>query len=331
MPPPTDDAELVVAAGIDLVLLSRDELLVQYGTRFRPSELFRDDELTGLLGTLVDSLRSGPVRVMSLVAAVAPQLREEARRVVADLVERGFLTDVGRDLVTQYLAYTFEGSRDAGEQPVTVIGAGPLGARIASSLASHPVGRIELLAERAPGVDAIRSAVDGTALTVVALERTDLRLAHLVNRVCLELRRPWLHAGMDGNRGLIGPLFVPPYTACFNDYWTLVAATTPSPAMANAYRRRTSSREDNDLPSGPPVFADIVAGHAVLAVLHFLLRDTSFAVGRQVVVDFDSLRIDVEDVLKLPRCPVCGTDRPSRRPVIASEIVAQRPAPAHAR
>src|SRR5439155_1032697 len=83
----------------------------------------------------------------------------------------------------------------------------------------------------------------------------------------------------DGNRGLVGPLFLPPYTACFNDYSTLVAATTPSSAMALAYRRRTRLRTDSRFFPGLPVYADIVAGHASLAGIHFLLRDTSFAIG----------------------------------------------------
>jgi bacteriocin biosynthesis cyclodehydratase domain-containing protein len=370
VPVVADDTEVVVAEGIDLVLLSRDEVLIQFGSRSRPSELLRDDELTGLLGSIVEALSAAPASVADLVGAVEPKHRLEARRVIVDLLERGILTDLGRDPVEQYLRYTFEGDRGLDALEVTVLGAGPLGARIASTLALHPVGAIRLLdsrladeawrvslpfrsdtgsrnghrrvdslvgdslRERGASVevldgeldlDGIRRAVTASDLTFVALDRPDFRLTHLVNRVCLQARRPWLFSTIDGNRGLVGPLFLPPYTACFNDYSTLVGATMPSSTMADAYRRRTRLRTDSRFFPGLPVYADIVAGHASLAGIHFLLRDTSFALGRQLVIDFDGMRIDVEDVLKLPRCPVCGSARPSRRPVFPPDVVNVRP------
>ncbi len=372
-----DDLEVVVAEGIDLVLLSRDEVLIQFGSRSRPSELLRDDELTGLLGSIVELLRAGPTSLADLIAAAEPKHQPEVRRVVLDLLERGILTDGRRDPVEQYLAYSFEGSRDFDRLAVTVIGAGPLGARIASILTLHPIGAIRILDNRMADeawraslpfwlgadtdghervdslvggrlrprqasvevvdgdldLEGVRRAVASSDLTFVALDRPEFRLTHLVNRVCLQSRRPWLLATIDGNRGLVGPLFLPPYTACFNDYSTLVAATTPSSAMAQAYRRRTRLRTDSRFFPGLPVYADIVAGHASLAGIHFLLRDTSFAIGRQLVIDFEGMRIDVEDVMKLPRCPVCGNARPSRRPVFTSDVVAARPnvtAEAHA-
>lgn len=325
MAPLTDDVELVVAAGVDLVVLSRDELLVQFGTRSHPSELFRDDELTGLLGALADSLRAGPASLAALVGAVAPEQQSETRRVVEQLWELGVLVDRRHDIVQQYLAHTFEGERDLDGLAVTVVGDGPLGTRVASILSAHGLGRVDVIPHELD-LERLQTSVDPAGLAIVALERFALRLPHVVNRICLERRRPWLFTALDGQRGIIGPLFVPPYTACFNDYWTLVAATTPSPAMAGAYRRRTSARNgDGGGLNGLPVFADIAGGLAALAAIHFLLRDTSFAVGRQVTVDFDGLRIDVEDVLRLPRCPVCGSDRPSRRPVIDSEIAAPQP------
>jgi bacteriocin biosynthesis cyclodehydratase domain-containing protein len=315
----TDDVELAVAAGIDLVLLSRDEVLVQHGTRSRPSDLFRDDELTGLLGQLVEALRSAPVAVATVVDAVAPEQQSEARRVIEELFELGILVDVRRDLVEQYLAHTFEGETAFDARRVALVGRGKLGARIGSILAEHGLDDVEILE---PGFepDLLRAGIESAHLTIVASDRFELALSQLVNRVCLQGRRPWLFAALDGNRGLVGPLFLPPYTACFNDYWTLVAATTPSPVMASAYRRRTRTRSDDGSFPGLPVFADITAGHAALAAIHFLVRDTSFAVGRQVAVDFDTLRIDVEDVLKLPRCPVCGPARSAARPVFAPEV-----------
>ena len=347
--------ELAVAEGLDLVLLSEDEVLVQFGTRSHPSELLRDPELTGLLGTLVARLLHGPRRLEDLVDAVPEHHRAETRELLLDLLERGILTDLGRDPVEQYLRYAFDGAHDLDGRRLAVLGAGPLGARIASSLALHPLEHLVLLDDRADSADerldlrllerlraaghenvdrignrldveGIEAAVSSSDLTVLALDRQDPGLAHLVNRVCLRARSPWLLATIDGNRGLAGPLFVPGHTACYSDYRTLVESTTPSGAMIRRYERWAGADGRPRIFTGLPAYADIIAGFAALATVHFLARGACFATGRQLVVDFERMRIDVEDVLKLPRCPVCGAARNAYRPPFPSAIV-DEPAP----
>jgi bacteriocin biosynthesis cyclodehydratase domain-containing protein len=170
-------------------------------------------------------------------------------------------------------------------------------------------------------VKGIGAAVGAADLIVLALDRPNPRLAHLVNRVCLRARTPWILATIDGNRGLAGPLFVPPHTACYSDYRALVESTTPSAAMIRRYERWTRANARPLLFVGLPAYADIVAGFTSLAVVHFLARGRSFATGRQLAVDFENMRIDVEDVLKLPRCPVCGPARSSYRPPFPPEVV----------
>jgi bacteriocin biosynthesis cyclodehydratase domain-containing protein len=319
-----DAAEIAVAEGIDLVLLSEDEVLFQCGTRSHPSELLRDADLTGLLGTLARRLLDGPVALDELLAAVQEQDRAEARKVVVDLLERGILTDIRRDPVEQYLRYTFEDTQDLDPRPaVSVLGAGSLATRIASSLTLHPLA-VERLADGFD-LDGVRTAAGSSHLLVLALDRPAPGLAHLVNRVCLQARTPWLLATIDGSRGLTGPLFLPPNTACYNDYRTLVEATTPSAPMIRRYERWIRANGRRPAFAGVPAYADIIAGFATLAAVHFLSRGTSFATGRQLSIDFERMRIDVEDVLKLPRCPVCGPARSSYRPAFAPEI-AEKPA-----
>jgi bacteriocin biosynthesis cyclodehydratase domain-containing protein len=317
--PDHDDPELAVAAGIDLVLLSEDEVLVQFGSRSHPSELLRDADLTGLLGTLARRLLDGSVVLGELVAAVREQDRDEARKVVLDLLERGILTDVRRDPVEQYLRYTFDDAQHLERRAVSVLGSGALADRIASSLGEHP-----LAVDRLDGdvdLESAQGAARTSDLLMLALDRPSPGLAHVVNRVCLQTRTPWLLATIDGSRGLTGPLFAPPNTACYNDYRTLVEATTPSAPMVRRYERWARANGRPRAFAGLPAYADIVAGFASLAAVHFLSRGTSFAIGRQLLVDFERMRIDVEDVLKLPRCPVCGPARSGYRPAFVPEVV----------
>ena len=66
--------------------------------------------------------------------------------------------------------------------------------------------------------------------------------------------------------------------------------------------------------TGLPAYADIVAGNASVAAVHYLVRGTSHLLGRVMIIDFGGMRIDTEDVLRLPRCPVCASRRPPYRP-----------------
>jgi bacteriocin biosynthesis cyclodehydratase domain-containing protein len=345
---------LGVAEGLDLVLISDDEVLIQFGTRSRPSELLRDGDATGILGRVVGRLVQRPASVEELLFHAPPNHQADLRHLLIDLIDRGIVVDLRSSPIEQYLRYTFEGEPHAAKSRVVMIGAGPLGGRIAQTFLQHGIGKLALLDERpvdplwdaftpfglTPGGDGRRAdavlrerltvpvecldakldsagvelAVANSDFLVLALEQPDVRVAHLVNRFAIRDRKPWLLATIDGNLGLVGPLFHPVDTACYNDYQTLAVAATPSPAMARKHREHRLGGGVRSFFAGLPSYAEIVAGHASLAVVHFLLRGTCFALGRVMVIDFDRMRIDVEDVLKLPRCPVCGTQKSAYRP-----------------
>jgi bacteriocin biosynthesis cyclodehydratase domain-containing protein len=352
------DTPIGIAEGLDLVVISADEVLVQFGTRSHPSELLRDDDLNGTLGTLVARLQRGPASLSELLDEVVDSDRAEAGDLIEDLLQHGTLADARRTPVEQYLKYTFSDETSLADRRVSLLGAGPTGGRLAHSLLQHGLGDLGLLDDRevdalwhsflglvpAPDPDlaatadialrdqlraaghfrvealdgeldlsGIEAAVRRSDIVVLALEQPDIRLAHMVNRVCLRERKPWLLATIDGNFGLVGPLFVPPHTACYNDYRALADAATPSPEMARKHRQHIIRRRTGSFFPGLPSYAEIVAGHATLAVVNFLIRGHSFALGRVLVIDFDRMVIDVEDVLKLPRCPVCGVDRATYR------------------
>lgn len=359
---------LSIAEGLDLVLISNDEVLVQFGTRTRPSELLRDTDLKGIVGQVIGRLLQCPTAFGELLTCLPAEDRDEAHLLVEDLVERGILTDANTNPVAQYLGYTFSGESSLESRRVSLIGAGPVGARLAHSLLQHGLGRLTLLDDRKTnrlwhtfqplgpqladgderpashvlkdglsaaghtGVEALKASLDtegvGAAVAaadfiVVALEQPHLRLVHLVNRFCLRDRKPWMLALIDGNWGIVGPLFLPAHTACFNDYRVLADAATPSPGMARQHRQHILQRDGASFFPGLPAYAEIVAGYTSLAVVHYLLRDTSFALGRALVIDFDRMLIDVEDVLKLPRCPVCGTVKSAYKSPFSAEVVAQ--------
>jgi bacteriocin biosynthesis cyclodehydratase domain-containing protein len=362
---------LRVSEGLDLVLISENEVLVKFGSRSYPSELIRDVDLTGVLGVLVSRALQGPVSAGELLAEVDARHREDAQSLVDELVARGILIEAAKSPVEQYLAYTFTGDTTLAERSVTVLGAGPVAAGLTRSLLQHGVGRVAILDHResddlwrrflplasqadvrlgtpagmvlrdlltAAGYGAVEAvdgelhdaasverALEASDVAVLALEQSDLRLAHVVNRCCIAVRKPWILTRVDGNFGLVGPLFVPLHTACYNDYATLADSAELSPEMTRRYRHHVLRRGAGSFFPGLPVYADLVAGFASLAVVHFLIRDASFALGRALTLDFDRMLIDVEDVLKLPRCPVCGVEKSSYQPTFSPEVVTRAP------
>ncbi len=177
-------------------------------------------------------------------------------------------------------------------------------------------------------LDGVEQAVRVSDFIVVALEQPDVRLAHLVNRVCLQERKPWLLATIDGNFGIVGPLFIPLHTACYNDYRTLADGAVPGSAMARKYRQHILKRRPGSFSPGLPAYADIVAGHAGLAVVEFLIRNASFATGRVLTIDFERMFIDVEDVYRFPRCPVCAAERSAYEPAFSAEALTRSLTPA---
>jgi bacteriocin biosynthesis cyclodehydratase domain-containing protein len=157
---------------------------------------------------------------------------------------------------------------------------------------------------------AVTRAVKEVDLTVLALEHVHPRLAHLVNRACLREGTPWLLAQIDGAVGAAGPLFDPPHTACYNDYEVLARATSTNPAMDRLFHRylqgHGSTSPSVDFFPGLPSYVEIVAGYAGLAAVEFLVTGSTWALERVTTIDFDSTVIDSQDLLRLPRCPVCG-------------------------
>lgn len=353
-------SRLHISSGLDFVLLSDDEVLVQFGTRSRPSELLRDADMTGVIARVVARLLQGPATYAELLAAAGSPRATDTVALVNQLLERGFLTPDDQHPVEQYLRYASGGSTGLSRCAVTLFGCGPIGSRIGESLIQHGVGSIRLIDDRPvdrlwyqftrSGGDRDRESATTAAevltrelqygnakvqaiggqeragvvddaiaecdLAILALEQVDLRLAHLVNRFALRRQKAWLHVVIDGDVGVVGPLFEPPYTACYNDFRALATASTPSAGMMNRYRRHIMERCASSFFPGLPAHADIVAGHATLAAVHRLLGRTSFACGRAMFIDFEQMQIDVEDVLRLPRCPVCKYATSVARPVV---------------
>jgi bacteriocin biosynthesis cyclodehydratase domain-containing protein len=149
---------------------------------------------------------------------------------------------------------------------------------------------------------------------VVALEEFSSRLLHLANSVALARGTPWLSVYLDGSEAVVGPLYVPGETCCYNEFEIQHEATLgPAKDEYLLYKETTNGHRPGGGRFALPPYLDVAAGLAVVAVAHFLLQGRSYLVGRANRVDFERMSIDFEEVLRLPRCPACSPARPGYR------------------
>lgn len=162
------------------------------------------------------------------------------------------------------------------------------------------------------------SVFDQCGFVLVALERFSPSVLHAANRAALDAGRPWMSVYFDGSEVVIGPLYVPGNTACYNEFEIQNEACI---ARQDDYHVYKESLTAPDPSAGCPRVADpvlppflaIASGWATTAVLPFLSGGKSFLLERAIHVDFERAAIDYQNILKLPRCPACAPARPGYR------------------
>jgi bacteriocin biosynthesis cyclodehydratase domain-containing protein len=222
-------------------------------------------------------------------------------------------------------------SRDRlADADVVVVSVGDVGPAIAEDLLRAGVGSVSLLqplAERRRDVDELESTggvsrladrdgfshverdlgdalADADAATL-ALDAAYPSVARAFNEVALATGTPWLLAQVRGFDGLVGPVVFPGETACFECLQRRIEANLSSPGEYEQYRE---ALEPSFASVGLPSFSRAVAGYASVDLLYLLAYGQSFTVERTLAVNFLNLSVEVNEVLKLPRCPACGTE-----------------------
>lgn len=231
---------------------------------------------------------------------------------------------------------------------VTVLGLGPLGLHTLGSLADNGVGKLigiafatESCAEvhdltvhqpttRCPksgyrrvtladrDASSIAAAVRGTDILIVTLDHHDPQLLDKANEACLHTGTRWLPVGLRASEGYVGPTVIPRQTACYKCYDLRMKANLVNYEPYRLYEEHLCAVEHRLAFGSLPQFARIVADLAateVLKVLTHFSPVTSY--GRMFTLNFLTLAGEFQEILKLPRCPMCGEPsqhRPMMKP-----------------
>jgi len=150
-------------------------------------------------------------------------------------------------------------------------------------------------------VDGLGAALDEADFVVSITDRPRPSLEERLNELVAERGVRWTRARIDGYDAVVGPTVVPDETACFECYRRRRNATIPVPA---SYRRHVSA--DGPEPTTlPEPFASLVAGLVGVEIRNQLREGFGVTCGRLVQYDLWDLSVEVNDVLRMPRCPVC--------------------------
>jgi len=230
---------------------------------------------------------------------------------------------------------------------VMVVGLGRVGSRVAHALASAGVGTIvggdsgivaesdladstfvtgdvgrprgQALAEHIAAVNPLVNfatfegpvfAANGAQLpeqlSMVALCEDSFDPLHhaAINRACLDKNVTWIGYRSYRTRLEIGPTVVPRETACFHCYELRRSSNSSDFAQELELQQRLAATESELGGLNITLGADLLALEMVKTLSHFAAAATY---GSVYVMDLVSLETRTRPLLKIPRCPECGT------------------------
>jgi bacteriocin biosynthesis cyclodehydratase domain-containing protein len=145
------------------------------------------------------------------------------------------------------------------------------------------------------------------AFTVLAERAVDPIQLQVMNRLCLALGAPWMHSVVDGPLLLVGPVFVPRRTACFECLDARLTMNMREAASYQGYKRALAGAAVR--PSRleiAPVTRAMLAALTAFEALGFVLTGSTSTVGKLLAVYLPTMEFSFGDVLRLPGCPACG-------------------------
>ena len=129
----------------------------------------------------------------------------------------------------------------------------------------------------------------------------------LLNRISLHYGIAWLHAVMDGPLLMVGPLFIPYRSACYECFEMRVVMNLREGASYLRYKEALVQHQiEYGAVPAEPVLLNLLASHTALEVLNFVLTDSAFVVNKVLAIYLPTMEFSYNEVLRLPGCPACS-------------------------
>jgi bacteriocin biosynthesis cyclodehydratase domain-containing protein len=312
---------------LSVVAHSADEVELRYGTWNPISYTLSDGGGSGRLLVVLQHLDGRPA---SEVAAAAGVSRGEVDALLSQLADLDVLENGASHALDHYLdnavpnLLPFPGAAGTGTQAV-VLGDGDVPERVRALLTAATASPVELLEPADERRETLRDVGswlnDGLAFEEATARFADWRDRLVVwasstvrphelralNRVALRHGFSWLHASIDGPFLLVGPLFGPRGTPCFECLERRILMNLREAASYQRYvTALAEGRSAGGAPPHEPLLCAMLASHASFEALNFMLTGTAFTVGRMLAIYLPTFEFTFNEVLALPGCPACA-------------------------
>ncbi len=166
----------------------------------------------------------------------------------------------------------------------------------------------------------LKKILEVSDVILVSFENYFPSFLYEINSLAHEIRKPVLFSFIDGGLGVLGPLVTPGETACFTCFANALEASILHPSYYIPYKSYMEKKEgtfDIAISGAPPIY-DIMSGFTLDSLIRFLMDPISSPVlNRVILLNFESLEIDIQDLLKNPYCPICSKLEP---PLLSSTV-----------
>jgi len=147
-------------------------------------------------------------------------------------------------------------------------------------------------------------------LIIVNSECYSPKLFHLMNKLSIETKKTWMSVYFDGSLGVIGPIYIPGESLCYNEFEIQMEATLRHRDEYILYKDYLEEKGICLSYFVIPPLLNIISGYTVFFTVRFLINGYSALNDRAIFINFEDISIDYQNVMKLPRCPVCESIRP---------------------
>ena len=161
-----------------------------------------------------------------------------------------------------------------------------------------------------------------TAASINSLNKCDIIVSALhndakddvkhINNYCNDTGSRWIRIAIDGPIAFIGPTVIPRQTACMTCVDLRACSNDAEPSTYFSYVENLQKSSTGNM-NLDPAFAALVASQSVLEIIKLITGFSSPAtVGRILEIRVDRPNVSGHDILKVPRCPTCGTSSSNR-------------------
>ncbi|MFC7081170.1 TOMM precursor leader peptide-binding protein [Halorussus caseinilyticus] len=311
------------------VKVDDDTVHIRAGPWSGPIFTIRDVDEDESITHLVDVV-DGQTHIEDVFAEFEEDQRGEVAKILEGLYDQDILHDREEHADDESwphlsLKYTFhDQNRDRLEsKSLLVVDCSGMGRQVAGDLLEMGLGEVRFHEPFDTDIDTrrleeydgfsrtdaeIESVIEDVDFAVYTADDPHPSLLDAVNRAAYETDTPWIPAQIHGFDAMIGPAVYPDETACYECFTERTLSNIQNIEGYQAYRRGIDQNESLSTMTLPSV-ERMVAGYLALDLTHLLAYGTGYTAGRVFTINTLELEMESNDVLKMPRCDVCGKSR----------------------